>query len=151
MAAVTICSDFGAPQNKVSYHFHCFLICREVMGPGGRELRLNSNSDSFQDKCLWFYVTMFLALFLFYLSLHTHAKETKKTTPVLRVSQNIWIREFLDLSIWMLLQVIPVTPPQHLQQVAAHLTTSLGRRANSISILMLPASHWVTHQFSFFL
>ena len=25
-AAVTICSDFGAPQNKVSHCFHCFLI-----------------------------------------------------------------------------------------------------------------------------
>ena len=24
MAAVTICSDFGAPQNKVCYCFHCF-------------------------------------------------------------------------------------------------------------------------------
>ena len=34
MAAVTICSDFGAPQNKVS---HCFIvsppICHELMGP----------------------------------------------------------------------------------------------------------------------
>ena len=31
MAAITICSDFGAPQNKVS---HCFpFICHEVMGP----------------------------------------------------------------------------------------------------------------------
>ena len=26
MAAVTIYSDFGAPQNKVSHHFHCFPI-----------------------------------------------------------------------------------------------------------------------------
>ena len=26
MAAVTICSDFGAPQNKVSHYFHCFSI-----------------------------------------------------------------------------------------------------------------------------
>ena len=26
MAAVTICSDFGAPQNKVCYCFHCFPI-----------------------------------------------------------------------------------------------------------------------------
>ena len=26
MAAVTICSDFEAPQNKVSYCFHCFAI-----------------------------------------------------------------------------------------------------------------------------
>ena len=31
MAAIIICSDFGAPKNKVS---HCFLsICHEVMGP----------------------------------------------------------------------------------------------------------------------
>ena len=26
MAAVTICSDFGAPKNKVSHFFHCFPI-----------------------------------------------------------------------------------------------------------------------------
>ena len=33
MAAVTICSDFGAPKNKVSYCFHRFPICHEVMEP----------------------------------------------------------------------------------------------------------------------
>ena len=34
MAAVTICSDFGAPQNKVCYCFHCFPVyCHEVTGP----------------------------------------------------------------------------------------------------------------------
>ena len=34
MAAVTICSDFGAPQNKVCHCFHCFLsICHEVIRP----------------------------------------------------------------------------------------------------------------------
>ena len=26
MTAVTICSDFGAPQNKVCHCFHCFPI-----------------------------------------------------------------------------------------------------------------------------
>ena len=26
MAAVTICSDFGAPKNKVRHYFHCFPI-----------------------------------------------------------------------------------------------------------------------------
>ena len=26
MAAVTICSDVGAPQNKICHHFHCFPI-----------------------------------------------------------------------------------------------------------------------------
>ena len=39
MAAVTICSDFGAPQNKVSHYFHCSpYICREVMGPDAKIL-----------------------------------------------------------------------------------------------------------------
>ena len=34
MAAVTICSDFGAQENKVSHCFHCFPIyLHEVMGP----------------------------------------------------------------------------------------------------------------------
>ena len=34
MAVITVCSDFGAPQNKVYYCFHCFPIYfYEVMGP----------------------------------------------------------------------------------------------------------------------
>ena len=33
MATITICSDFGAPQNKVWHHFHCLPISHEVMGP----------------------------------------------------------------------------------------------------------------------
>ena len=33
MAAVTICSDFGSPPNKVYRCFHCFPIFHEVMGP----------------------------------------------------------------------------------------------------------------------
>ena len=35
MAAINICSDFGAPQNKVCHCFHCFPIYKnhEVMGP----------------------------------------------------------------------------------------------------------------------
>ena len=33
MAAVTICSDFGAQKTKVSHCFHCFpIICHEVLG-----------------------------------------------------------------------------------------------------------------------
>ena len=33
MAAITICSDFGAQENKVSHCFHCFPIYfHEVMG-----------------------------------------------------------------------------------------------------------------------
>ena len=33
MAAVTICSDFGAPRSKVFHCFHHFPIFHEVMGP----------------------------------------------------------------------------------------------------------------------
>ena len=34
MGTVTICSDFGAPQNKIVHCFHFFpFICYEVMGP----------------------------------------------------------------------------------------------------------------------
>ena len=33
MAAVTICSDFGVPQNEICHYFHCFpSICHEMMG-----------------------------------------------------------------------------------------------------------------------
>ena len=33
MAEITICSDFGAPKNKVCHHFHCPpSICHEVVG-----------------------------------------------------------------------------------------------------------------------
>ena len=33
MAAVTICSDFGAPKNKVTVSIVSPSICHEVMGP----------------------------------------------------------------------------------------------------------------------
>ena len=33
MAAVTICSDSGAQENKVSHCFHSFSVCQEVVGP----------------------------------------------------------------------------------------------------------------------
>ena len=34
MAATTICSDFGAQENKSLDYFHCFpIIFHEVMGP----------------------------------------------------------------------------------------------------------------------
>src|SRR5574340_1118955 len=36
MATVTICSDFGAPQNKVCHYFHCFPICLPFLEQLGR-------------------------------------------------------------------------------------------------------------------
>ena len=41
MAAITICNDFGAPQNKVSHCFHCFPIYMPWSdGTGCHNLRL---------------------------------------------------------------------------------------------------------------
>ena len=40
MAAITICSDFGAPKNKVWHCFHCFPICFPWSdGTGWHDLR----------------------------------------------------------------------------------------------------------------
>ena len=36
--AVSICSDFGAPENKSCHCFHFFPICHEVVGPDARIL-----------------------------------------------------------------------------------------------------------------
>ena len=33
VAAVTVCTDFGAQENETLYCFHIFPICYEVMGP----------------------------------------------------------------------------------------------------------------------
>ena len=39
MAVITICSDFGAPPNKVCHCFYCFpIFCHEVMGPDAMTL-----------------------------------------------------------------------------------------------------------------
>ena len=32
MAAFFICSEFGAPKNKLCPYYSCFSICYEVMG-----------------------------------------------------------------------------------------------------------------------
>ena len=44
MAAVTICSDFGAPPNKVSHCFHCFPIY--LPGSDGTRRKVMINLDS---------------------------------------------------------------------------------------------------------
>ena len=39
MAAVTVCGDFGAKENKICHYFHFFpSICHEVMGLDARIL-----------------------------------------------------------------------------------------------------------------
>ena len=36
MATVTVGSDFGAQENKISHSFHFFpIFCHEMMGPDG--------------------------------------------------------------------------------------------------------------------
>ena len=50
MAAVTICSDFGAWENKIYHCFHIFpSISHEVMGPGTRILIFLVSSQLFHS------------------------------------------------------------------------------------------------------
>ena len=50
MAAVTICSDFGAQKNKVSHCFHCFPIYHQMVNT---KIRLGEgNGTTLQYCCL---------------------------------------------------------------------------------------------------
>ena len=54
MAAVTICSDFGARKNKVCHCFDCFpSICHEVMGPDAMILVFWILSYTLSNGTLW--------------------------------------------------------------------------------------------------
>ena len=52
MAAVTICSDFGAQENKVSHRFHCFPIYLPWSdGTGCHELSFLNGTSALTKKC----------------------------------------------------------------------------------------------------
>ena len=51
MAMVTICSDFGAQENKVCHCFHCFQLTLHVMHSAHR---LNKQDDNIQPWCTAF-------------------------------------------------------------------------------------------------
>ena len=56
MATITICSDFEAPQNKVSHCFHCFPICLpaqcHLASDGGSDLAAVAETEK-KEKLLW--------------------------------------------------------------------------------------------------
>ena len=69
MAIVTICSDFGGPQNKICHCFHCFLICLQwgdgigchdlSDGTGGRDLSFFSFEPTFSLSSFIFIKRLF--------------------------------------------------------------------------------------------
>ena len=48
MAAVIMCSDFGAPQNKVSHCFYCERINNDTLNLYGEYIMWNANLDEAQ-------------------------------------------------------------------------------------------------------
>ena len=61
MAAVTIYSDFGAPQNKVCHYFHCFPICLPWSdGAGFHDLSFSN------VEVLFFFFTLFYFTILYW-------------------------------------------------------------------------------------
>ena len=66
MAAVTICSDFGAPQNKISHCFHCFPIylpssdgtgCHDLFIIGDWNEKVGSSELSWSNRQIWLWST----------------------------------------------------------------------------------------------
>ena len=61
MAAVTICSDFGAQENKVCHYFHCLPIIWHVMGLDAMNLVfwMLSFKPAFSLSCFTFIKRLF--------------------------------------------------------------------------------------------
>ena len=50
MAAITICSDFGAPQNKVSHCFHCFRPSINLIEVPGKDQKMKGKGKYFRIR-----------------------------------------------------------------------------------------------------
>ena len=100
MAAVTICSDFGAPQNKVWHCFHCFpSISREVMGPESYRIR----SDQSLSRVRLF-ATPWIAALQSSLSI-TNSRSSTRLTSIKSVMPSS------HLILCRLLLLLPPIPP----------------------------------------
>ena len=95
MAAVTICSDFGAPQNKVWHYFHCFPIYLPWNdGTGCHDLSfLNVELNDDDDDA------MILVFWMFSLSSFTFIKRlfSSSSLSAIRVVSSAYLRLWIFL------------------------------------------------------
>ena len=123
MAAVTICSDFGAPQNKFFHCFHCCPICHDVMGPDAMILVF---------LMLSFMSTFSLSSFTFFKRFFSSLLST------------IWVvsSAYLRLSIFLLALLIPACASSSPAFHVMHSTYKLNKQGDNIQPWYTPFLIW---------
>ena len=121
MAAVTICSDFGAPQNKVS---HCFTsVCHELM-------RLDA-------MILVFWMLSFKSTFL--LSSYTFVKRLfSSLLSAIRVVSSAYLR----LLIFLLATLIPACASSSPAFLMMYSSYKLNKQRDNIQPWCTPFPIW---------
>ena len=118
MAAVTICSDFGAPQNKFCHCLHCFSIWHKVMGPNA--------------MILVFWILSFKTTF--WLSSFT----SSRGSLVLHIFLHIWGYWYFPQKFWLQL-VLALSSPAFLMIYSAY---KLNKQGDNIQPWRTPFPLW---------
>ena len=126
MAAITICSDFGAPQNKVWHCFHCFPIYLPW-------------SDGTRCHDLGFWMLSFMPTFSLSPFIFIKRLFSSSLLSAIRVVSSVYLR----LLIFLLAILIPVVlhPVQHFHDVLSSLSPHSLASAQTAG-----REHSLTHQ-----
>ena len=124
MVAVTICSDFGAQENKVCHHFHCFPIYGlQVMGP---------------DAVIFFWMLSFKPIF----SLSSFIFIKRLFSSSLLCPLSVASSAYLKLLIFLLAVLIPACAsysPEFLMMYSAY---KLDKQGDNIQPWCTPLPIW---------
>ena len=134
MATITICSDFGAPQNKVSHCFYCFPIYLPwTMGP---------DAEILVFWMLSFKPTFSLSSFTFIKRLFCSSSlSTKRVVPFAYLRLLIFL-PYLRLLIFLLAILIPTyaaSSPAFLMMYSAY---KLNKQGDNIQPCHTPFPIW---------
>ena len=123
MAAVTICSDFGAQENKVSHFFHCFPI-----------YVLQNDGTRYQDShFLSFEPTFSLSSFTFIKRLFSSS-----SLSAIRVVSSAYLR----LLIFLLAVLMPACASSSPAFLMMYSTCKLNKQGNDIQPWCTPFPIW---------
>ena len=140
MAAITICSDFGAPQNKVWHCFHCFSIYFPWSdGTGCHDLRfLNVGVMGPDAMILVFWMLSFKPAFSF--TSFTFIKRLFRSSSfsAIRVVSSTYLR----LLIFLLATLIPACASSKLAFHMMYSVYKLNKQGDNIQPWCTPLPIW---------
>ena len=144
MAAVTICSDFGAQENKVCHCFHCFpTYSHEVMGPDA--------------TILVFWMVSFKPAFS--LSSFTFFKRLFSSSSLSAIRVMSFVSEVIDISLAILIPACAASSPSFCMIYSACKLNKQGDNIQPwhtpfpiltlsiVSCLVLTVASWPAHSF----